>query len=181
MINTPRGIQQHHLDSAAKRITLIRLERDYRRLLSAASRVNKQGFHELWLDGRWGVAEIVAGHTGWLQKLDEALRLSRDGVLVEQIDWLYLEQWEEAMYVRGAGQPKGRLLRDLRRAYQEFKKTATRLPAHRYGRNGLVTRMFSYVGVCKFGLHASLIQVWSDGRLKPSSGAPVTTPGSIAA
>jgi hypothetical protein len=164
-MNTSTRSQQHEIDSIAKQITLTRLEREYRRFESAASDIDQRRFQGCWLDGRWGVAEIVAGHAGWLDKLDEALRPWREGVALEQIDWLYLEHWEDAMYLRGTGENRGRLLRDLRRTYRRFKATASRLPAHHYGTSGVLTRMFGYLEVCKFGLHASLIAAWSEGRL----------------
>jgi hypothetical protein len=172
---------QHDTDLAAKQITLIGLEQEYHRFVSAAFGVDERGFHEGWLDGRWGVAEIVAGHTGWLEKLSQGLRLAGEGVPFEQIDLLYLERWEDALYIRGAGKPRGTLLRDLTRAYQQCRSTAVRVPAHHYGRNGLLARMVSYVGVCKFRLHASLIEAWSEGRLSGLRGPSLTKPGPRAA
>jgi hypothetical protein len=158
-------IRQDDSDLAAKRIILMRLEREYRRFLAAATSVDEHGYHERWLDGRLGVAEIVALHAGWLEKLDEGLRLARDGAPLEQIDWLAVDRWEGILYARGSGQHKAHLLRALKRAFQSFLNSASGLPARQYGRSGLLARMLSYVGVCKFGLHASLIDAWSKGRL----------------
>jgi hypothetical protein len=180
MINTPIRIQQHHSDLATKGVILTLLEREYRWFISAAAGVDEHRFREHWLDGRWGVAEMVAVHTGWLEKLDEGLRLAKQGVPFEQIDWLEVERWEEAFYGRGSGQRRTTLLRDLKRAFQRFMTTAAQLPANNYGENGLLPRMFSYVGVCKFRLHATLIEAWSEGRLNGLRGPTVTALGPLA-
>jgi hypothetical protein len=173
MINTQMRINQGDFALTTKRIVLDLLAGEYRGFLSVVSGVARHRFHERWLDGNWGVSEIVALHSGWLEKLNEALALATEGVPIDQVDWMEVERWEEAFYGRGSGERRARVLRDLKQAFQRFITTASRLPAKHYGENGQLTRMLTYVGICKFKLHASLIEAWTEGRIKASRSSNV--------
>jgi hypothetical protein len=156
------------------------LEGEYRRFASTVASVDERDFRKRWLDGRCGVAEIVAVHVGCLDRLNGALRLASQGVRFEQIDWMDMERWQEVFYGLAVGKHKTTLLEELRQAFDRLIDTAIGTPEHRYSEDGLVARLFSYLGVCKFRLHASLIEAWRDGRLN-SPGPCVNSPGPLAA
>jgi hypothetical protein len=148
------------------------LEGEYRRFASTVASVDERDFRKRWLDGRRGVAEIVAVHVGWLDRLNGALRLAGQGVRFEQIDWIDLERWQEVFHGHAAGKHKTTLLEELNQAFDRLIDTAIGMPEHRYSEDGLVARLFSYLGVCKFRLHAALIEAWRDGRLNSSGWRP---------
>ena len=159
------AVSDRDTDVGRKQTLLTELEGEYRRFASVVAGVNARDFRDRWLDGRCGVAEVVAIHIGCLDRLCATLQLGSGGTPFEQIDWLDGERWEEMFYPIASGKSKKALLKELREAFDRLIRAAADLAERRY-RESIVTTMISYLAFSKFRLHASLVEAWQDGRLR---------------
>jgi hypothetical protein len=132
----------------------------YREFRSLVDSIEEPRFEERWLDGRWGVREIVAHLTGWhyqfgagLERMNRGERPSPQGV-----DWTDVQTWNDHFAHEAQGKSKADVLRDLDEAVARFHANAERLPEERFGPGKTASRMLAENG--HFNTHAAQIRGW---------------------
>ena len=138
------------------------LDEAYQEFRSAVEGLGEVDFDKKWLDGRWGVREIVAHHTGWLGQLGGGLeRMGRgEKPMPEGVDWMDVERWNETFAHHAMGKRRHEVLYELEQALQAFKEAAAGLPEERFGEGKTASRMFDGAGVAHFRESADMVRRW---------------------
>jgi hypothetical protein len=138
------------------------LDRAYGEFMAAVDDLEERSFENKWLDGRWGVREIVAHITGWHGKLASGLeRMARgERPSPEGEDWNDTQPYNETFAQHAKGKVKEEVLSELASAVEAFKSAAQRAPDETFeeGRTGY--RMFHGAGIDHFREHLRTVQEW---------------------
>jgi hypothetical protein len=138
------------------------LDEAYRGFLSAVEGLDEIAFERKWLDGRWGVREIVAHHTGWLGQLGGGLeRMSRgEKPMPEGVDWMDVQHWNDTFAHHAMGKRRHEVLYELEQALQAFKEAADKVPEERFGEGKTASGMFDGAGIAHFRESAEMVRRW---------------------
>ncbi len=133
--------------------------RDFRSLVDA---IDTERFEERWLDGRWGVREIVAHLAGWHRELGTGLeRMSRgERPAPEGVDWSDVQHWNDVFAAGAQGKGKAQLVQELDEQVARFRRLGEQLPEERFGPGKTAGRMFDLAGTGHFRTHAAMIRGW---------------------
>ena len=90
----------------------------YREFRDLVDGIDEPRFEEKWLDGRWGVREIVWHLAGWHREFATGLeRMARgERPAPEGVDWSDVQRWNDSFAGGGAGQGQGASAARIRRA-----------------------------------------------------------------
>jgi len=143
-----------------------RLDAAYADFRSTLEGLDEVQFETKWLDGQWGVREIVAHLAGWLGQLGGGLeRMSRgERPAPAGVDWNDVQHWNDIFAHHAMGKQRAEVLRELEHALDAFKEAAAKLPDERFGEGKTANRMFDAGGIAHFKEHAAMIRAWRDGR-----------------
>lgn len=146
------------------------LDEAYRDFLSTLEGLDEHTFDRKWLDGRWGVREIVAHITGWHGQMGGGLeRMARgERPTPEGVDWTKVDEWNETFANHVMGKRKEQVLDELEHSVNAFKEAAAKVPDDRFGEGKTANRMFDLAGIAHFREHAEMIRAWRRDQ-------PVTT------
>ena len=138
----------------------------YRDFRSLVGEVDPEEFEERWLDGRWGVREIVAHLTGWHRELGGGLeRMSRgERPAPEGVNWGDFQHWNDIFAAGAQGRGKAEILQELDREVARFRRLGEQLPEERFGPDKTASRMFDLAGTGHFRTHAAMIRDWLKQR-----------------
>ncbi len=133
--------------------------RDFRSLVDG---IDPQRFEEKWLDGRWGVREIVAHLTGWHQQLSMGLeRMARgERPTPEGVDWTDVQHWNDIFAAGAQGKDKAQILQEFDEAVARFRQIGAQLPDDRFGPDKTANGIFRRAGSGHFPTHAAMIRDW---------------------
>lgn len=147
---------------SSKQQLLNDLDEAYREFLSAVDGLDELEFEKKWVDGRWGVREIVAHHTGWLGQLGGGLeRMSRgEKPTPDGVDWTDVPRWNDVFAERARGKRQREVLDEMEHALRAFKEAAAKLPEERFGEGKTASRMFDLVGISHFRESAEMVRRW---------------------
>ncbi len=145
---------------------LAHLDAAYGDLLTVVGGLDEHHFEEKWLDGRWGVREIVAHIAGWLGQLGGGLeRMSRgEKPAPEGVDWTDVQTWNDTFARHAMGKRQAEVLSELEHAVQAFKDSAQRVPADRFGEGKTANKMFDAAGAPHLREHAEMVRRWRESR-----------------
>lgn len=134
----------------------------YARFLDTIADLDERSFEEKWLDGRWGVREIAAHHTGWLGQLAGGMeRMSRgERPTPEGVDWSDPQPWNDKFAEHARGKRKQQVLDELDHALNSFKAAAEKLPEERFEEGKTVDTMFDGAGITHFKDSAEMVREW---------------------
>ncbi len=132
----------------------------YRRFRSLVEPIAEPQFEERWLDGRWGVREIVAHLAGWHRQFTIALeRMGRgERPSPEGVDWSDVQAWNEHFAHEARNKTKAQVIRELDEAVATFHAAAEALPEERFGPGKTASRLLAENG--HFNTHADQIRGW---------------------
>lgn len=138
------------------------LDTAYSEFRSAIEGLDERQFERKWLDGNWGVREIVAHHTGWLGQFSGGLeRMARgERPSPEGVDWTDEQHWNETFAEHAKGKRQDEVLAELESALESFKAAAERVPDERFGGGRTADMMFDNAGISHFKEHAEMIREW---------------------
>lgn len=144
------------------------LDDAYQEFLSAVHDLDEHTFERKWLDGRWGVREIVAHHTGWFGQLGGGLeRMARgEKPTPEGVDWTDVQPWNERFAQHAKGKLKGAVLDELAHAVTAFMEAATRLPDDRFVEGKTVHKMFDAAGISHFRESSAMVRRWRQEEMR---------------
>lgn len=138
------------------------LDSAYQEFRSVVDELDEKHFQEKWLDGRWGVREIVAHLTGWHREF--AVGLERMGrgkrPAPEGSDWNAIQRWNDRFAAEAAGKGRAELLQELDRSVAHFKAMGETLPEERFGDGKTASVFFRNAGSEHFREHAAMIRTW---------------------
>jgi len=138
------------------------LDSAYQEFRSVVDGLDESTFQESWLDGRWGVREIVAHIAGWLREVAVGLERMGKGKrpAPEGSDWNAFQRWNDKFAAEAAGKGKEELLRELERSVAHFKAMGEKLPDDRFAEGKTASGFFRNVGSAHFREHAAMIRAW---------------------
>jgi hypothetical protein len=139
----------------------------YREFLSTVDGLGEIEFETKWVDGRWGVREIVAHHTGWLGQLGGGLeRMGRgERPTPDGVDWTEVDRWNAIFAEHARGKRQGEVLSELEHALRVFKEAAQKLPEERFGDGKTASRMVDLAGISHFKESAEMVRRWRRGEV----------------
>lgn len=151
---------------SSKQRLLNDLDEAYREFLSAVEGLDEIEFETKWLDGQWGVREIVAHHTGWLGQLGGGLeRMGRgERPTPEGVDWTDVQHWNDTFARHAMGKRRHEVLFELEQALQTFKEAGAKLPEERFGEGKTASRMFDLAGISHLRESAAMVRRWRQGQ-----------------
>jgi len=141
-------------------------EEAYRDFRSLVNGIDPMRFEERWLDGRWGVREIVAHLAGWHRELATGFeRMSRgERPAPEGVDWTDTQRWNDVFAAGAQGKDKAQILKELDEEEARFRRLGEQLPDDRFGPDKTANKMFERVGTGHFRTHAAMIRGWLQQR-----------------
>lgn len=147
---------------ATKERLITDLDAAYQRFVEEIADLDERSFERKWLDGRWGVREIAAHHTGWLGQLAGGLeRMSRGERPAEEgAGWTDTDAWNERFAERAKGKRKEQVIEELRAALESFKEAARKLPDERFEEGKTAEKMFEAAGISHFDESAQMVREW---------------------
>jgi hypothetical protein len=139
----------------------------YREFRSLVEEVDEQRFEDRWLDGRWGVREIVWHLAGWHRELSMGLeRMGRgERPAPEGVDWGDVQHWNDIFAAEAQGKHKAQVLQELDDQVARFRNLAEQLPADRFGPGKTASRILDSTGTSHFRTHAAMIGDWLRERV----------------
>lgn len=142
------------------------LDEAYREFRSAVEGLSEIEFERKWIDGRWGVREVVAHHTGWLGQLGGGLeRMSRgEKPMPEGVDWMDVQGWNDTFAHHAMGKRRHAVLYELEQALQAFKQAADGVPEERFAEGKTASRMFDLAGISHFRESADMVRRWREAE-----------------
>lgn len=145
-----------------KREELQWLESAYREFRTLVDGIDEASFEEKWLDGRWGVREIVAHIAGWLREMGAGLeRLSRgERPAPEGVDWSDFQRWNDLFAQEAQGKSKTEVLRELDDEVARFTGYAAQLPEERFAPGKTANKIVQGAGTGHFHTHTAMIRGW---------------------
>ncbi len=134
----------------------------YREFRSLVDAIEEPRFEEPWLDGRWGVREIVAHLAGWHREVGAALeRMSRgERPTPEGVDWSDFQAWNDRFAREAQDKSKAETLRALDEEVARFREFGARLPEERFGPGKTANRIIETAGTNHFREHIAMINGW---------------------
>ena len=151
----------------SKEELLRELDLSYNDFLSAVSTIGEPEFFVKWLDGRWGVREIVAHHTGWLGQFAGGInRVTRGDELrpSDRVDWHEIDTWNETFMEHAKGKSRDQIMHELRQAKTSFEEAVNGLPDGKV-RDETLQKIANAAGIRHFREHAALIREWTTQSL----------------
>ena len=142
------------------------LDSSYTNFLSSVATVDEPEFFTKWLDGRWGVREIVAHHTGWLGQFAGGLnRVSRGQKLrpADRVDWHEIDTWNETFTEHAKGKGKDQVMNELEQAKASFEEAMIALPEGQIAEETL-KKITNSAGTRHFREHVVFIRQWTQQR-----------------
>ncbi len=137
-------------------------ENAYREVRSLVDSIEEPRFEEPWLDGRWGVREIVAHLAGWhremgagLERMTRGERPTREGV-----DWSDVQAWNDRFAREAQGKSKADVLREFDAAVARFREFGAQLPEERFGPGKTANGIIEGAGTNHFREHMAMINSW---------------------
>lgn len=158
------------------------LDEAYGEFRTAADGLDEHHFEKKWLDGHWGVREIVAHVAGWLGQLGAGMeRMSRgEKPAVEgERPWTDVDAWNAVFARHAMGKRQDEVLHELEQALKAFRAGAMKLPDDRFGEGKTANRMFGAGGAPHLREHAGILRQWRLREGVPAGEAPAT-PGASA-
>ena len=151
---------------SSKQQLMDQLDIAYQEFRSTFEDLDNHEFDVKWLDGRWGVREIVAHHVGWLGQFAGGLeRMSRgERPSLPGVDWTDIQHWNDTFAEHTMGKHKDEVLNELRDALDAFKEAAARVPEDRFGEGKTANKMFDRAGISHFKEHTAMIRAWRSGE-----------------
>jgi hypothetical protein len=142
------------------------LEAAYKEFRSTLEGLDEIQFETKWLDGLWGVHEIVAHHTGWLGQRGGGLeRMSKgEKPAPDGVDWTDVQHWNDTFAHHAMGKRQAEVLDELEHAFHAFEEAAAKLPDDRFGEGKTASKVFDLAGISHFKEHAAMIRSWREGR-----------------
>lgn len=121
-------------------------------------------FEKKWLDGRWGVRELAAYHTGWLGQFAGALErmIKGERSALAPGDWADVQRLSDTFAEHARGKQKGQVLQEMKRAYSDFKEAAERLPEEQFTEGQIARQMFDRAGIADLKDHIDMIRSWRE-------------------
>jgi hypothetical protein len=152
---------------SSKQQLLNDLDEAYGEFRSAVDGLDEIDFERKWVDGRWGVREIVAHHTGWLGQLGGGLeRMGRgEKPTPDGVDWTKVDRWNAIFAEHARGKRQAEVLNELEHALYVFKEAARKLPEDRFGERKTASRMFDLAGISHFRESAEMVRRWREGQM----------------
>ena len=137
-------------------------EEAYREFRLLVDKIGEPQFEEKWLDGRWGVREIVAHLAGWHRELGTGLeRMSRgERPSPEGVDWSDVQHWNDIFAAEAQGKNKAQVLRELDEQVARFRRLGEQLPEGRFGPGKTANTLFERAGSGHFRTHAAMVSDW---------------------
>jgi len=141
-------------------------EEAYREFRLLAGEIDERRFADRWLDGRWGVREIVWHLAGWHRELGTGLeRMVRgERPAPEGVDWTDVQHWNDIFAAEAQGKDKTQVLREFDEQVARFRRLAEQLPEDRFGPEKTASRMLDLAGTSHFRTHAAMIGDWLKQR-----------------
>ena len=141
-------------------------EEAYRDFRSLVDGIDPARFEERWLDGRWGVREIVAHLAGWHRELATAFERMAGGErpAPESVDWTDTQHWNDIFAAGAQGKGKAQMLGELDKEVARFRRLAEQLPDERFGPNKTASNIVERAGTGHFRTHAAMIRGWPQQR-----------------
>jgi len=146
----------------------LRLHEDaYREFRSLVGAVDPVLFEERWLDGRWGVREIVAHLAGWHRELADGFErmLRGERPTPEGVDLTDIQHWNDIFAAAARDKDKAQILAEFDAQVERFRNLAAQLPDDRFGSSKTANKMFERAGTGHLRLHAAIIRRWLDLRV----------------
>ncbi len=137
-------------------------EQAYRDFRSLADSVDPERFEEKWLDGRWGVRELVAHLAGWHNELSRAFeRMARgERPAPEGANWEDVQHWNDIFAAGAQGKHKDQIMREFDEAVARFRELGAKLPDERFGLGKTANAIFQRTGTEHFYTTAEMIRNW---------------------
>jgi hypothetical protein len=137
-------------------------EEAYRGFRSLVEPIDELHFEEKWLDGRWGVRELVGHLAGWHRELGTGLErmLRGERPSPEGVDWTDIQHWNDIFAAEVRDKSKAQVMQVLDDQVTRFRRLGEQLPESRFGPGKTTSAMFERAGTTHFRLHGAMIADW---------------------
>jgi hypothetical protein len=132
----------------------------FRVFTEAIRGLDERAFERKWLDGKWGIREIVAHITGWhgqfasgLERLARGEPLNRPGA-----EWAGLQDLNDTFAEHAKGKLRDEILFELERAVHHFREAAYKLPEEAFEDGRVANELVHRAGIRHFNEHLAMIE-----------------------
>jgi hypothetical protein len=139
-----------------------KLDTAYAAFCAAIAGLDDADFARSWMDGGWGVREVVAHLAGWHRLLAGGLERMAHGdkPVPPGQNWSDPQPFNRQFVKDVDGKSQVALLDGLDAAVGAFKLAAIGVPDDRFRPGSTGERMFQGVGIEHFGEHTAAIEAW---------------------